>query len=77
MKSISLLLIAASLAGAPVFAAEGKATTKTKTEARATAAAKAKGPRTALRWQFGSERPCDSTACRPVRFAWSPTAPGS
>ncbi|MEQ1858804.1 MAG: hypothetical protein ABMA13_02600 [Chthoniobacteraceae bacterium] len=22
-------------------------------------------------------KPCDSTACRPIRFAWSPTAPGS
>ena len=23
------------------------------------------------------DRPCDSTACRPQRFAWSPTAPGA
>ena len=28
-------------------------------------------------WHRSSEQPCDSTACRPFRFAWSPVAPGA
>jgi hypothetical protein len=28
------------------------------------------------RWRRTSDRPCDSLACRPQKFAWAPTAPG-
>gem|GEM_PF-4080405 len=41
-------------------------------------AARAATPAPAVKWPSISEaRPCDSTACRPVRLVWSPTAPGS
>jgi len=28
-------------------------------------------------WRRVTDQPCDSTACRPFRFAWSPVAPGA
>lgn len=28
-------------------------------------------------WRRSADQPCDSTACRPFRFAWSPVAPGA
>ena len=31
-----------------------------------------------VRWRSANRsRPCDSASCREVKFAWSPTAPGS
>ena len=28
-------------------------------------------------WRRTSDQPCDSSTCRPFRFAWSPVAPGA
>jgi hypothetical protein len=28
-------------------------------------------------WRRSAMQPCDSTACRPIRFPWSPVAPGA
>ena len=39
-----------------------------------TAVAVKKAPRF---WQRSADQPCDSSACRPFRFAWSPVAPGA
>lgn len=45
---------------------------------RPAAPARVELPATGVKWtNIVPNRPCDSTACRPVRFAWAGNAPGS
>jgi len=76
-SSLPLLLLTLAF-GLQVSAAEdpGKAERPRVTSDRP--ASRVAAPTPAIKWPSVSQaRPCDSTACRPVRFAWSPTAPGS
>ncbi len=78
MKPNLLIFAATLLAATSLTASEGKATLKNPPSQKVTTVQPKPAPPVArVRWQIPSERPCESTACRPVRFAWSPTAPGS
>jgi hypothetical protein len=77
---LATFLSTSLLAGAHVGTASEKQTRKeTRTQTRrAVAATEQKRPFwswTAFRPSM--DKPCDSTACRPQRFPWSPTAPGA
>jgi hypothetical protein len=74
---LSLLLaagITSTLAG-EVEASKPARSSKPMAEARKKPATKTVADTTSIRRTPGSL--CDSTACRALRFAWSPTAPGS
>jgi hypothetical protein len=74
---LSLLLaagITSTLAGEAETSKPARVT-KPVVEARKKPAAKTLADTTSVRRTPGSL--CDSTACRALRFAWSPTAPGS
>jgi hypothetical protein len=79
---IATLAAAFSLTSVSAFAGDEtpKAAVKRGTAVKEAAPSKkdpvvaAKKPRF---WRRSSEQPCDSSACRPFRFAWSPVAPGA
>ncbi len=86
MKKVTMHFAAAFIAAGTLLGAEGKPVVPVNPSARvpatrtttAPAAAPRKTTNTAapVRWLALSDRPCDSTACRMVRFPWS-SVPGS
>jgi len=83
MKLKHALLVALLSTTLGAGATVGSANERPRKEARATARRVASEEQR-RNWNWfvapfrpSAERPCDSTACRPQRFAWSPTAPGS
>lgn len=86
MKKVTLHFAAAFIAAGTLLGAEGKPVVPVNPSSRAPAARmttassvapnKTANPAAPVRWLALSERPCDSTACRMVRFPWS-SVPGS
>jgi hypothetical protein len=69
-----------SLVAIGLLAAAGSASETPRKETRASARRAASEERRSF-WSAAfrpsADRPCDSTACRPQRLPWSPTAPGA
>jgi hypothetical protein len=84
MKTMTLHLAAAFMAAGTLLGADAKNTvptapvrsTSSRTQTVQTVQAKPASNVTPVRWLAVSDRPCDSAACRAVRFPWS-SVPGS
>jgi hypothetical protein len=82
LSPIVALAVAFCFAGSGAFAGDDVPKPAAKRGAIVKEAARGKKEASTVKpaprfWQRSTDQPCDSSACRPFRFAWSPVAPGA
>ena len=73
----SLITLALVVAAVTTACAGESAASKPATRKPAATVAAKKPFYSDREWRHAWDRPCDSSACRPQRFAWAPIAPGA